>query len=140
MNAIEAEPTKILADQWNSYDITADGDHFVVVLNGKKVLDGTDSKHSAGVVGLQYNTRRRQGRVPEHQNQADQALTVGQALSPAKKRGLRAGRAPRSQIDGHYFVQGYGRCGGLDPSPALPPLSLGFAHQEPDTARLGPVG
>ena len=47
---------KILADQWNSYDITADGDHFVVVLNGKKIVDGHDAKHSSGVVGLQYNT------------------------------------------------------------------------------------
>jgi len=56
VNAIEAEPTKILADQWNSYDITADGSHFIVILNGKKVLDGTDSKHASGVLGLQYNT------------------------------------------------------------------------------------
>jgi len=56
VNAIEAEPTKILADQWNSYDITADGSHFIVILNGKKVLDGNDSKHSSGVIGLQYNT------------------------------------------------------------------------------------
>jgi hypothetical protein len=56
VNAIDAEPTKILADQWNSYEVTANGNHFVVVLNGKKVLDGTDAKHSAGVVGLQYNT------------------------------------------------------------------------------------
>jgi hypothetical protein len=56
VGAIEAEPTKILADQWNTYDITAEGTHFVVVLNGKKVLDGNDSKHSSGVVGLQYNT------------------------------------------------------------------------------------
>jgi hypothetical protein len=56
VNAIEAEPTKILADQWNSYDVIADGDHFVVVLNGKKILDGHDSKHSSGVIGLQYNT------------------------------------------------------------------------------------
>ena len=59
VNAIEPSDTttpKILADQWNSYDITADGDHFVVVLNAKKVLDGRDSKHSSGVIGLQYNT------------------------------------------------------------------------------------
>jgi hypothetical protein len=59
VNAIEPFDTttpKILADQWNSYDITADGDHFVVVLNGKKILDGHDSKHSSGVIGLQYNT------------------------------------------------------------------------------------
>ena len=56
VNHIEAEPTKILANQWNSYDVTADGDHFVVILNGKKVLDGRDSAHSSGVIGLQYNT------------------------------------------------------------------------------------
>ena len=56
VNAIEAEPTKILADQWNSYEVTAEGTHFVVVLNGKKVLDGTAAKHSSGVIGLQYNT------------------------------------------------------------------------------------
>jgi hypothetical protein len=56
VDAIEAEPTKILADQWNSYDVIAEGDHFVVVLNGKKVLDGHDSKHSSGVIGLQYTT------------------------------------------------------------------------------------
>jgi hypothetical protein len=56
VNAIEAEPTKILADQWNSYEVTAEGTHFVVVLNGKKLLDGTDAKHSSGVIGLQYNT------------------------------------------------------------------------------------
>jgi len=31
VNAIESKPTKILADQWNSYDVIADGDHFVVV-------------------------------------------------------------------------------------------------------------
>ncbi len=55
VNALEAEPAKIIADDWNSYEITADGDHFVVVLNGKKVLDGRDSKHASGVVGLQYN-------------------------------------------------------------------------------------
>ena len=55
VNAIEAEPSKILADQWNSYDVTADGNHFVVVFNGKKVVDGTDAKHSSGVVGLQFN-------------------------------------------------------------------------------------
>jgi hypothetical protein len=56
VNAIEASPTKILADQWNSYDVTADGDHFVVIFNGQKLLDGHDSKHSSGVIGLQYNT------------------------------------------------------------------------------------
>ena len=57
VGSLEAEPSKVLADQCNSYDITVQGDHFIVVLNGKKVLDGRNTKHlSAGVVGLQYNT------------------------------------------------------------------------------------
>lgn len=57
VNAIEAEPAKIVPDQWNRFEITAQGDHFVVVFNGKKVLDGRDSKHlGPGVIGLQYNT------------------------------------------------------------------------------------
>jgi hypothetical protein len=55
VNAIEAEPSKILADRWNTYDVSAEGDRFVVVLNGKRVLDGHDSKHRSGVLGLQYN-------------------------------------------------------------------------------------
>ena len=49
----KAEPVKILPDQWNRYHITADGDHFVIVLNGKTLLDTHDSKHSAGVIGFQ---------------------------------------------------------------------------------------
>jgi len=48
-----AEPTKILGDQWNKYEITADGDHFLIVLNGKKLLDTHDSKHASGVIGFQ---------------------------------------------------------------------------------------
>jgi hypothetical protein len=55
VNTMEAAPTKILADQWNSLDVTADGDHFVVVLNGQKLLDGRDAKHAAGILGFQYN-------------------------------------------------------------------------------------
>lgn len=57
VNVLEAAPTKILADQWNSLDVTVDGDRFVVVLNGQKLLDGRDAKHSAGVVGFQYNIK-----------------------------------------------------------------------------------
>jgi Domain of Unknown Function (DUF1080) len=43
-----------LPDQWNHYEITADGDHLVVVLNGTKTLDVHDSKFSEGSVRLQY--------------------------------------------------------------------------------------
>jgi hypothetical protein len=53
VGAQKAAPAKILPDQWNSYDITADGDHFVIVLNGKTLLDARDQKHSSGVIGFQ---------------------------------------------------------------------------------------
>src|SRR5437762_9972330 len=49
----KAAPAKILPDQWNSYDIRADGDHFVIVLNGKTVLDAHDKAHASGAIGFQ---------------------------------------------------------------------------------------
>ena len=42
------------ADQWNHYQITADGDHIVVVLNGETTLDIRDTRFSEGHLRLQY--------------------------------------------------------------------------------------
>jgi hypothetical protein len=41
-------------DQWNRFQITADGDHLVVVLNGETALDVHDAKFAEGNVRLQY--------------------------------------------------------------------------------------
>jgi hypothetical protein len=41
-------------DQWNQYQITADGDHIVVVLNGETTLDIHDPKFADGNLRLQY--------------------------------------------------------------------------------------
>jgi len=51
----KAPPAKLIPDQWNSYEIRAEGSHFVVTLNGKVVLDAHNPAHAAGVIGLQYN-------------------------------------------------------------------------------------
>ena len=40
--------------KWNTYEITAQGPHFVVVLNGQKTVDAQDSKHPSGAIALQY--------------------------------------------------------------------------------------
>jgi hypothetical protein len=40
--------------KWNTYEITAQGDHLVVVLNGEKTVDVHDGKHASGVIGLQH--------------------------------------------------------------------------------------
>jgi hypothetical protein len=53
VGSVKASPVKIIPDQWNSYEITAKGDHFVAVLNGKTILDAHDAKHASGVIGFQ---------------------------------------------------------------------------------------
>ena len=45
---------KFIPDQWNHYEITADGDHLIVVLNGTTTLDIHDSQFSDGAIRLQY--------------------------------------------------------------------------------------
>jgi hypothetical protein len=40
--------------QWNRLQVTADGDHLVVVLNGETTLDTHDAKFSEGNLRLQY--------------------------------------------------------------------------------------
>lgn len=40
--------------KWNTYDITVQGDHIVVVINGIKTVDIHDTNHKSGPVALQY--------------------------------------------------------------------------------------
>ena len=49
-----AREFKFIPDQWNHYEITAESDHLVVVLNGIKTLDVHDSQFSDGRIRLQY--------------------------------------------------------------------------------------
>ncbi len=45
---------KIIPGQWNRLEVTAKADHFVVVYNGKQVLDTHDSRLASGAIGLQW--------------------------------------------------------------------------------------
>jgi hypothetical protein len=49
-----ARDYRFTPDQWNHYQITAEGDHIVVVLNGETTLDIHDAKFSEGNLRLQY--------------------------------------------------------------------------------------
>jgi hypothetical protein len=49
-----ARDYKFKADQWNQYQITVEGDHIVVLLNGETTLDIHDAKFSEGNLRLQY--------------------------------------------------------------------------------------
>lgn len=53
VGSVKASPVRIIPDQWNRYEITAKGDHFVIALNGAAILDARDSKHASGVIGFQ---------------------------------------------------------------------------------------
>jgi hypothetical protein len=43
------------ADRWNAAEIEANGDHIVITVNDRKVLDVHDAKRKCGVIGFQYH-------------------------------------------------------------------------------------
>jgi hypothetical protein len=53
VNVAKVVPMPKAANRWNLYEITAQGDHFVVVLNGQKTVDVRDGKHRSGPIALQ---------------------------------------------------------------------------------------
>jgi hypothetical protein len=64
VNHVKAKPVSPAPDEWHNYTITAQGDHFVIVLDGDTVLDIRDSKSAEGHIYLQYN----KGRKIEYRN------------------------------------------------------------------------
>ncbi len=48
------EPRPKSGGKWSTMEITANGDHLVVIFNGMKTVDVRDSTHSKGVFGLQW--------------------------------------------------------------------------------------
>jgi hypothetical protein len=51
-----AKPASVVmtGGKWNSFDITARGTKFTVILNGMKMVDVDDAKHANGPIALQY--------------------------------------------------------------------------------------
>src|SRR6266849_2609956 len=56
VDVAKVDPMPKAAGKWNTYEITAQGPHLVVVLNGQKTADVQDSKHLGGPVALQYGS------------------------------------------------------------------------------------
>jgi hypothetical protein len=54
VNVAKVAPMPKAGGKWNTYEITAQGSHLVVVLNGVKTVDVQDSKHKSGPFALQY--------------------------------------------------------------------------------------
>jgi hypothetical protein len=49
-----AQPAPRAGGKWNTYEITLQGDHIVIVLNGQKTVDAHDKTISQGRIALQY--------------------------------------------------------------------------------------
>jgi hypothetical protein len=54
VDVAKVDPMPKAGGKWNTYEITAQGSHFVVFLNGQKTADAQDSKHASGPFALQY--------------------------------------------------------------------------------------
>lgn len=52
---VRAKPVHPAPGEWHSYEVLAQGDRFVVRLDGKKILDASRAKSKVGHIGLQYN-------------------------------------------------------------------------------------
>lgn len=53
VDTAKVDPVPKAGGRWNKYEITAKGDHLVVMLNGKKTAEANDKKHAEGPIGLQ---------------------------------------------------------------------------------------
>ena len=53
-NVAKVDPVPKAGGKWNTYEITARGSRFVVVLNGTTTADARDDKFKSGYIGLQY--------------------------------------------------------------------------------------
>jgi hypothetical protein len=59
VNVAKVDPMPKAGGKWNTYDITAKGPEFTVILNGQKTVDGAkDSKFANGRIALQYGTAK----------------------------------------------------------------------------------
>jgi len=54
VNVSKVDPMPKAAGKWNTYEITAKGSHFVVVLNGVKTAEGDNADHKQGYIALQH--------------------------------------------------------------------------------------
>jgi hypothetical protein len=50
----KVDPMPTAAGKWTSFDVTVDGPHMVVVMDGVKVSEGNDTRYADGPLALQY--------------------------------------------------------------------------------------
>jgi hypothetical protein len=96
-----AAKAKFKGDVWNRYDVTVQGDRFIIKLNGKKVLDVHDAKSRAGHIGLQSNKDKIEFRNLKLKPLGLTPLFNGKTLA-----GWREVKSPRAKEPPEWKVQG----------------------------------
>jgi hypothetical protein len=48
------DPVPKAGYKWSTFDITADGGHLLVLMDGNKTVETTDFTHASGPIALQY--------------------------------------------------------------------------------------
>ena len=64
MDLSKVNPMPKAGGRWNTYEVTAKGDHLVVILNGVKTAEARDAKFTRGVIGLQHGVGAKDDRSP----------------------------------------------------------------------------
>lgn len=55
VNHARARRASFRPNEWNRFEVLANGTHWIVKLNGERVLETRDSKSRVGYIGLQFN-------------------------------------------------------------------------------------
>jgi hypothetical protein len=58
VGVVEATPSKIRPDQWNTFEVKHVGPRVIVKYNGKQVVDVQDQRSLEGHIGLQFNPNK----------------------------------------------------------------------------------
>ncbi len=101
VNHIQAKPVATDPDLWQSYEITVQGDHFLVRLNGEQILDARTEAHRTGHIGLQYN----QGKKIEFRNLKLKPLGLGPLFDGESLKGWRKVDRPNKPMPHHWSVK-----------------------------------
>jgi Domain of Unknown Function (DUF1080) len=80
----KVDPMPKAGGKWNVFEITAQGDRLIVVLNGVRTVDVRDGKRSAGVIALQHaeDARKRTDSVVKFRKVQVRALSGGGPAGP----------------------------------------------------------
>ncbi len=100
VNHLKARRIQTTPNRWHRYEISVQGDRFVVRLNGEKILDAREDAHWMGHIGLQYN----QGKKIEFRNIKLKPLGLKSIFNGKNLKGWRKVDRPSKPVPHEWSV------------------------------------